>query len=71
MFAFRFMEHWNFPNCIGAIDGKHIHIQKPANGGFAYWCHKSIHSINLMAICDSRYRFLMIDCGQYVVHIEL
>ena len=33
MFAFRFMEHWNFPNCIGAIDGKHIHIQKPANGG--------------------------------------
>lgn len=31
--ASQFEKRWNFPNCIGAIDGKHIVMQSPANAG--------------------------------------
>lgn len=62
--AERFEELWNFPNCCGAVDGKHVRIEAPWNSGFVFYNYKNYHSIVLQAVVDAEGKFITVDVGE-------
>ena len=61
--ASRFEEKWQFPNCIGAVDGKHLVLQPPPASGSHFFNYKKTHSIVLMAVAGPDYECLYADVG--------
>ncbi|XP_023312377.1 uncharacterized protein LOC111692556 [Anoplophora glabripennis] len=58
-----FENRWQFPNCLGAVDGKHVRIVPPAGSGSYYYNYKQFHSIVLMGIANSNYELILFDVG--------
>ncbi|KAG0425316.1 hypothetical protein HPB47_027507, partial [Ixodes persulcatus] len=58
-----FYVRWQFPQCIGALDGKHVTIIEPPNSGSVYFNYKKSFNIVLFVLVDADSRFVYTDVG--------
>lgn len=58
-----FSTRWQFPYCLGAVDGRHVAITCPPMSGSDYVNYKGKYSIVLMAVVDSSCKYVLIDVG--------
>lgn len=61
--ALDYERKWQFFNCLGAVDGKHIAIRKPLLTGSSFFNYKQYFSIVLLATVDANYRFTTVNVG--------
>lgn len=51
-----FREKWQFPFCLGAIDGKHVRIRSPKNSGSSNFNYKGYFSLVILAVVSGDYK---------------
>ena len=51
------------PNCVGALDGKHVMLRPPINSESTYFNDKHSFSVVMMALVYADYKFLYVDVG--------
>lgn len=61
--ATSFNRKWKFPNCAGAIDGKHVTLQAPVKSGIEFYNCKGFYRVVLFSVIDSDYNFIYADVG--------
>ncbi|XP_077307128.1 uncharacterized protein LOC143926991 [Lithobates pipiens] len=60
-----FWDRCNFPNCVRAIDGKHIRVVMPIVSGIKFFNYTKYFSFVLLAVADGNYCFRYIDIRLY------
>jgi hypothetical protein len=63
--AERYLELWNLPNCIGAKDGKHIHMKRFRKSGSLYFNYKGYFSVVLLACTGANALFTTAHVGDF------
>lgn len=58
-----FEEKWNFSHCVGAMDGKHVAVEKPPGSGSCFFNYKQFFSVVLFAIVNANYEFMYVHTG--------
>lgn len=54
---------WQFPHCIGALDGRHITFTPPVSSGSYFYNYIGEYSIVLLALVDAKYKFTYVNIG--------
>lgn len=56
---------WQFPDCIAAVDGKHIRMIFPSKSSSLYFNHHEYFSTVLLAVVHANYKFVLVNVGSY------
>ena len=59
--AHGFKVKWDYPFCIGAVDGKHIAIQQPPGSDSYFFNFKHFFSMLILAVADANYKFVYVN----------
>ncbi|XP_036150712.1 uncharacterized protein LOC118648501 [Monomorium pharaonis] len=62
--AEKFNIQWQFPHCLGSLDGKRINFRPPRKAGSVYRNYKGKDSIIFLALVDADYNFIFVDVGR-------
>lgn len=60
---FQFMERFGFPGVLGAVDGTHVAIVRPAEDEHLYFNRKRYHSKNVQIICGANLEILNVNAN--------
>lgn len=58
-----FLTNYQYPLCLGALDGTHISITPPMGFETDYFNYKKFHSIIMLAVVDANLRFTYVNVG--------
>lgn len=61
--ANEYNSRWNYPHCLGSMDGRHIEIHAPPRSGSDYFNYMGYFSIVLLGLVDANYCFLYANVG--------